>query len=92
MNASRIKIVKDDINKYINIPINMDWDFMGRDDSISEYEVDAIKKVKGVGNVIIFGERKYAMRIWLDPNRLSARGLTAQDVVSAIQQQNLQHR
>jgi HAE1 family hydrophobic/amphiphilic exporter-1 len=54
------------------------------------YIVDAIKKVKGVGNVIIFGERKYAMRIWLDPNRLSARGLTAQDVVSAIQQQNLQ--
>jgi len=48
MNASRIKIVKDDINKYINIPINMDWDFMGRDDSISEYEVDAIKKVTGV--------------------------------------------
>jgi HAE1 family hydrophobic/amphiphilic exporter-1 len=54
------------------------------------YIVDAIKKVKGVGSVIIFGERKYAMRVWLDPNRLSARGLTAQDVVSAIQQQNLQ--
>ncbi len=54
------------------------------------YIVDAIKKVKGVGNVIIFGERKYAMRVWLDPNRLSARGLTAQDVVAAIQQQNLQ--
>ncbi|MBD2188786.1 efflux RND transporter permease subunit [Pseudanabaena mucicola] len=54
------------------------------------YIVDAIKKVNGVGNVIIFGERKYAMRIWLDPNRLSARGLTAQDVASAIQQQNLQ--
>ena len=54
------------------------------------YIVDAIKKVKGVGNVIIFGERKYAMRVWLDPNRLSARSLTAQDVVSAIQQQNIQ--
>jgi hydrophobic/amphiphilic exporter-1 (mainly G- bacteria), HAE1 family len=54
------------------------------------YIVDAIKKVKGVGNVIIFGERKYAMRVWLDPNLLSARGMTAQDVVSAIQQQNLQ--
>ncbi|AFY73928.1 hydrophobe/amphiphile efflux-1 (HAE1) family transporter [Synechococcus sp. PCC 7502] len=54
------------------------------------YIVDAIKKVKGVGGVIIFGERKYAMRIWLDPSRLAARGLTSQDVVSAIQQQNLQ--
>ncbi|MDX2257000.1 MAG: efflux RND transporter permease subunit [Pseudanabaenaceae cyanobacterium bins.39] len=54
------------------------------------YIVDAIKKVKGVGNVIIFGERKYAMRVWLDPSRLAARGLTPQDVVAAIQQQNLQ--
>ena len=54
------------------------------------YIVDAIKKVNGVGNVIIFGERKYAMRVWLDPNKLAARGLTAQDVSSAIQEQNLQ--
>jgi len=54
------------------------------------YIVDAIKKVKGVGNVQIFGERKYAMRLWLDPSRLAARKLTAQDVVNAIQQQNLQ--
>jgi hypothetical protein len=38
MNANRIKIVKDDINKFVNIPVNMQWDFMGRDDSISEYE------------------------------------------------------
>lgn len=48
MNANRIKIVKDDTNKYLNIPINMEWDFMGRDDSIDEYEVKAIKEVTGV--------------------------------------------
>lgn len=48
MNASRIKIVKDDTNKYLNIPVNMQWDFMGRDDSISEYEAKAIKEVTGV--------------------------------------------
>ena len=42
---------------------------------------DAIKRVPGVGNVIIFGERKYAMRIWLDPARLAARKVTAGDVV-----------
>jgi len=54
------------------------------------FMIDAIKKVKGVGDVTIFGERKYAMRVWLDPNRLAARSLTAQDVVSAIQQQNLE--
>src|SRR5262245_1927282 len=51
---------------------------------------DAIKRVPGVGNVIIFGERKYAMRLWLDPARLAARGITAGDVVSALREQNLQ--
>lgn len=54
------------------------------------YVVDGLKRVKGVGNVQIFGERKYAMRLWLDPNRLAARGLTAQDVVDAIREQNIQ--
>ena len=48
MNASRVKIVKDDTNKYLNIPINMQWDFMGCDDSISEYEAKAIKEVTGI--------------------------------------------
>jgi HAE1 family hydrophobic/amphiphilic exporter-1 len=51
---------------------------------------DAIKRVPGVGDVIIFGERKYAMRLWLDPDRLAARGLTAIDVVGALREQNAQ--
>src|ERR1043166_7619856 len=46
------------------------------------YVKDALKRIPGVGDVIIFGERKYAMRIWLDPTRLAARQLTAADVVS----------
>ena len=54
------------------------------------YVRDTIKRVPGVGNVIIFGERKYAMRLWLDPARLAARGITAGDVVSALREQNLQ--
>ncbi|HEV7502124.1 MAG TPA: efflux RND transporter permease subunit, partial [Vicinamibacteria bacterium] len=54
------------------------------------YVRDAIKRVPGVGSVIIFGERKYAMRLWVDPSRLAARGLTAGDVVAALQEQNLQ--
>ncbi len=54
------------------------------------YVRDAIKRVPGVGNVIIFGERKYAMRLWLDPARLAARGITAGDVVNALREQNLQ--
>jgi HAE1 family hydrophobic/amphiphilic exporter-1 len=54
------------------------------------YVRDAIKRVPGVGNVLIFGERKYAMRVWLDPARLAARGITAGDVVRALREQNLQ--
>jgi HAE1 family hydrophobic/amphiphilic exporter-1 len=54
------------------------------------YVRDAIKRVPGVANVIIFGERKYAMRLWLDPARLAARGITAGDVVNALREQNLQ--
>ncbi len=53
------------------------------------YVKDALKRISGVGDVQIFGERRYAMRIWLDPARLAARSLTASDVVSAIQEQNV---
>jgi len=54
------------------------------------YIADAIKRIKGVGDVQIFGERKYAMRLWLDPDRLASRNLTPQDAIAAVQQQNLQ--
>jgi HAE1 family hydrophobic/amphiphilic exporter-1 len=54
------------------------------------YVKDALKRVPGVGDVIIFGERKYAMRVWLDPTKLAARQLTAADVVSALQEQNVE--
>jgi hydrophobic/amphiphilic exporter-1 (mainly G- bacteria), HAE1 family len=54
------------------------------------YITQAIKRIKGVGNVIIFGERKYAMRLWLDPGKLQAYGLTASDVTSALEEQNVQ--
>jgi len=54
------------------------------------YVKDALKRVPGVGDVLIFGERKYAMRVWLDPVRLAARGLTATDVVNALVEQNIE--
>jgi hydrophobic/amphiphilic exporter-1 (mainly G- bacteria), HAE1 family len=54
------------------------------------YVVDALKRIRGVGNVVIFGERQYAMRLWLDPNRLASRSLTPKDVVDALNAQNLQ--
>ncbi len=54
------------------------------------YIKDALKRVKGVGDVRIFGERKYSMRIWLDPTKLVNKGVTPQDVVAAIAEQNVQ--
>jgi HAE1 family hydrophobic/amphiphilic exporter-1 len=54
------------------------------------YLKDALKRVRGVGEVRIFGERKFSMRIWLDPSELARRKLTAQDVVRALQEQNIQ--
>ena len=54
------------------------------------YVKDALKRVPGVGDVTIFGERKYAMRIWLDPVRLAAHSLTASDVINALSEQNVE--
>jgi HAE1 family hydrophobic/amphiphilic exporter-1 len=57
---------------------------------IDVYVKDALKRVKGVGDVTVFGERKYAMRVWLDPAKLAARGLTALDVTNALSEQNVE--
>jgi hydrophobic/amphiphilic exporter-1 (mainly G- bacteria), HAE1 family len=54
------------------------------------YVRDALKRVHGVGDVFIFGERKYAMRLWLDPARMAQRGLTATNILTALQEQNVQ--
>ena len=51
---------------------------------------DALTRVDGVGSIIVFGSRDYAMRVWLDPDRLQSVGLTAADVVTALQGQNVQ--
>ena len=51
---------------------------------------DALTRVDGVGSIIVFGSRDYAMRAWLDPDRLQSLGLTAADVVLALQGQNVQ--
>jgi HAE1 family hydrophobic/amphiphilic exporter-1 len=47
-----------------------------------------LARLNGVGNVNVFGAGEYAMRVWMDPNQMQARGLTPQDVISAIQQQS----
>ncbi|ARF50266.1 multidrug efflux RND transporter permease subunit OqxB [Pantoea stewartii] len=51
---------------------------------------DELARLPGVGQIQIFGAGEYAMRVWLDPNKVAARGLTAADVVSAMQEQNVQ--
>src|SRR3989442_7976642 len=51
---------------------------------------DALARLPGVGNVTVFGARDYSMRVWLDPEKVAANGLTANDVVNAIREQNVQ--
>ncbi|HET7085948.1 MAG TPA: multidrug efflux RND transporter permease subunit [Rhizomicrobium sp.] len=51
---------------------------------------DQLAKIEGVGNVALFGSGDYAMRIWLNPQRIAELGLTANDVVNAVRKQNVQ--
>src|SRR6266568_119661 len=51
---------------------------------------DQLARIQGVGDVTVFGARDYSMRIWLDPEKLASRNMTASDVVRAIREQNLQ--
>ena len=52
--------------------------------------LDALSRINGVGSVTVFGGRDYSMRVWLDPERLQSLSLTANDVVTALQRQNVQ--
>ena len=52
--------------------------------------VDQLKRLPGVGDVQMFGERRYSMRVWLDPDKLANLGVTAVDVQNAIAEQNVQ--
>ena len=51
---------------------------------------DVLMRLDGVGDLIIFGERQFSLRVWLDPDKLAAFGLTSGDVVRAVQEQNVQ--
>ncbi|HXE00816.1 MAG TPA: multidrug efflux RND transporter permease subunit [Hyphomicrobium sp.] len=52
--------------------------------------LDVLSRIQGVGSVTVFGGRDYSMRVWLDPDRLQSLALTANDVVEALQRQNVQ--
>ena len=62
--------------------------------SLSNYAflqvLDPLKRVPGVGDIQIFGERRYSMRVWLDPDKLANLGITATDVQAAVAEQNIQ--
>ncbi len=51
---------------------------------------DVLSRLDGIGDVEVFGAREYSMRLWLDPPKMYARGLTVDDIITAIQQQNVQ--
>ncbi|MDR0229150.1 MAG: efflux RND transporter permease subunit [Flavobacteriaceae bacterium] len=52
--------------------------------------VRELKRIKGIGKVQLYGEKDYAMRVWLDPHKLANRGLTPKDVENAIQSQSME--
>ena len=66
------------------------WDQTYLTNFLENNVVNDLKRINGVSDVRVFGERKYAMRLWVDPKRLADNGLTAGDVVSALQAQNVQ--
>ena len=64
MNANKITLVRSDLDGYVNVPVNMTWDFLGRDDSISEYETTMLKEVIGVAND--FEIARFAQNVFLN--------------------------
>ena len=69
---------------------NNEYDTLFMSNYLDVYVRDALKRIPGVADVLIFGERKFSMRLWLDPARLAGRGLTAPDVVNALSEQNVE--
>ncbi len=69
---------------------NKSRDMLFLSNYVSNNTKNALVRLSGVSDVFIFGEKEYSMRIWLDPSRLTALGLTADDVIGAIQSQNIQ--
>ena len=68
---------------------NNEYDATFISNYVDLYVNDEIARIQGVGQVNIFGQRQYAMRFWLDPNALASRGVTINDVVTAVRSQNV---
>ncbi|MGE0120997.1 MAG: efflux RND transporter permease subunit [Dongiaceae bacterium] len=59
-------------------------------DHVDRYVIDRLKNLNGVADVVIYGERRFAMRIWIDRERLAAYSLTVQDIEDALRRQNVE--
>ncbi len=57
---------------------------------VSRYIRDSLIRLRGISDVVIFGEKEYSMRVWIDPNRLSSMGISVSEVIEAIREQNIQ--
>lgn len=69
---------------------NGDFDETYMSNYVNIYLRDALSRISGVGGIRVFGAKNFSMRIWLKPELLKARGLTAMDVIGAIREQNVQ--
>jgi hydrophobe/amphiphile efflux-1 (HAE1) family protein len=79
----------------LTIVVNLISPDKSRDDVfLSNYAAiniaDRLKRISGVGDINLFGERRYSMRVWLDPSKLAKLGVSAQDVIAALREQNQQ--
>ncbi|MBB6429484.1 efflux RND transporter permease subunit [Algisphaera agarilytica] len=71
-------------------PINPSYDELFLSNYVEIYVKDRLARVPGVGEVFVFGGKPFAMRIWLDPEKLAARDLTTVDLLDALRSQNVQ--
>ena len=87
-----VTVDKESPSTVCNITVNGDdrYDAVYLSNYVNLNILDELKRIPGVGKAEIMGEKKYAMRIWLDPDKINALGLTPQDVISAVSAQNKQ--
>jgi HAE1 family hydrophobic/amphiphilic exporter-1 len=93
VNAVGISVIKVSNNFVLAAGVyaeNGEYDLAFVSNYVDRFIKDELKRVRGVGDIFVFGERRYAMRLWLDPDRLAGRSLTADEVVQALREQNVQ--
>ena len=86
-----IRKVEADAQPIINLVFrNPNMNALQITDYVDRYVLDRLKNLPGVADVVIQGERRYAMRIWIDRERLAAYNLTIQDIETALRSQNVE--